>query len=136
VLLQGMDDLTALAAYGAWNTAGNTIGSALAQSCAAQFARSDAQRAAQQRFLLHRFIEDWGYQQIVRADLRAWLQQTYGAPDPSAATLAATCARAEQQLGALIAQLPGFAGKYRIAPGSLRLPWGRTFEVDFELSTI
>ncbi len=135
-LLQDQDDLTTLAAYGAWNTAGNTIGTALAQSCAAQFARSDAQRAAQRRFLLHRFIEDWGYQQIVRADLRAWLQRFYGAPEPSAATLAAACARAEQQLGALIAQLPGFAGNYRIAPGSLRLPWRRTFEVDFELAAI
>ena len=108
------------------------IGAALAQSCAAQFARSDAQW----RFLLHRFVEDWGYQQIVRADLRAWLQQTYGASEPSAATLAAAYARAEQQLDALIARLPGFAGNYRIAPGSLRLPWRRTFEVDFELAAI
>ena len=45
--------------------------------------------------------------------------------------LAQTCAWIEGRLNELIAQLPGFAGRYRIQPGSARLPWKRAFEVDF-----
>lgn len=134
-LLQAQVDLPGLAAYGAWNTAGNTIGTVLAQACVARLAQSDTKRAAQQRFLLHRFIEDWGYQQVVRAEIRAWLRDDHAAQEPPAALLGATCARIERRLDALIAQLPGFAGRYRIAPGSVRLPWARTFEVDFELAS-
>jgi hypothetical protein len=32
--------------------------------------------------------------------------------------------------------LPGFAGKYRLVESSLRLPWDRLFEVDFEIEQI
>ncbi len=46
------------------------------------------------------------------------------------------CARIERRLGELIARLPGFAGRYTLVPGSVRLPWGRTFEVDFELTPV
>lgn len=114
------DRLPALAAYGAWNTAGNTIGVALAQGCATTLIADERGRAAQERFLLHRFVEDWGYQQIARRE-------------PTAATLPATVAHVEARLNELIDALPGFAGRYRIAPGSVRLPWNRTFEVDFDL---
>lgn len=50
-----------LAAYGAWNTAGNTLGTTVAQAILSMFAGDDPERiAAQQRFLTHRFLEDWG----------------------------------------------------------------------------
>jgi hypothetical protein len=119
-----------LAAYGAWNTAGNTIGVALAQACVAQAAYSPEQRLAQQRFLLHRFVEDWGYQHLVRSELHAEL----GVSNLPAAEQQQVCAQIEVRLNALIERLPGFAGRWRIAPGSVRLPWQRLFEVDFELS--
>ncbi|MEN9938878.1 MAG: hypothetical protein RLZZ387_5457 [Chloroflexota bacterium] len=125
--------LPALAAYGAWNTAGNTIGTALTQGCAALLARTEEGRAAQEHFLLHRFVEDWGYQQVVRREARDWLLQTVGRDDPLPEELDATRAFIEPRLSALIDELPGFAGRWRIAPGSTRLPWRRLFEVDFDL---
>ena len=136
-LLLAEIDLPALAAYGAWNTAGNTIGTALAQASAAQLISSAAGRTAQEIFLLHRFVEDWGYQQLVRAELRAWLHASYGTAEPeSAAALELTLARIEAELNTLITRLPGFAGRYRLTPGSVSLPWGRTFEVDFMLEPL
>ena len=133
-LLFAQADLPGLAAYGAWNTAGNTVGTALAQACAARLADGAAGRAAHERMLLHRLLEDWGYQHIVRAELREWLRATHHAAEPSPTTLPAALALVETRLNALIDQLPGFAGRYRIVPGSVRLPWGRTFEVDFALA--
>lgn len=124
--------LNQLAAYGAWNTAGNTIGTALAQGCASRLASTPEQAADQQRFLLHRFLEDWGYQQGVRAETRQWLQATYGRDEPDVETLPATLAHIETGLNHCQAQIPGFEA-YHLAPGSIQLPWNRLFEVDFEI---
>lgn len=132
-LLKQHTDVAKFAAYGAWNTAGNTIGTALAQACATRFIASDTQRTAQEQFLLHRFVEDWGYQQLVRGQARDWLEQTSGQREPTTANLTTTCSWIEERLQALITELPGFANRYRIAPGSVRLPWKRMFEVDFDL---
>jgi hypothetical protein len=41
----------------------------------------------------------------------------------------------EKGLAERLDQLPGFAGNYRLVPGSVRLPWERLFEVDFDLET-
>lgn len=132
-LLFAQAALPELAAYGAWNTAGNTIGTALSQASVARLIAGASGRAAHERFLLHRLLEDWGYQHLVRAELRAWLRATHATAEPDAATLSAALAFIEERLNTLIGQLPGFAGRYRITPGSVRLPWGRTFEVDFVL---
>ena len=132
-LLLAEADLSRLAAYGAWNTAGNTIGCVLAQASVARLAASPEQRDAHERFLLHRLIEDWGYQGVVRADIRAWLRDEHGLAEPTEALMPAVQARVARGLNTLLGRLPGFAGRYRVAPGSVRLPWGRTFEVDFDL---
>ena len=120
-------DLTRLAAYGAWNTAGNTIGVALAQASLTH----GGDEEARQRFLLHRFVEDWGYQRVVRAELRA---QRPAGQEPSTAERPEALKFVERRLNALLQRLPGFAGRWRIAPGSTRFPWQRTFEIDFELN--
>lgn len=135
-LLLGEADLSRLAAYGAWNTAGNTIGCALAQASVARLATTPERQAAHERFLLHRLIEDWGYQQVVRADIRAWLRDEHGLAEPTEALMPAVQARIARGLNTLLGRLPGFAGRYRVAPGSVRLPWGRTFEVDFDLAAV
>jgi hypothetical protein len=127
-------DITRLAAYGAWNTAGNTIGAALAQGCAARLASTPEQQAAQQRFLLHRFLEDWGYQQVVRAETRQWLANTVGRNEPDESTFAETIAHIEAGLVRCQEQLPGLARNHHLVSGSIRLPWNRLFEVDFDVS--
>ncbi|XWX03958.1 DUF4127 family protein [Aggregatilineales bacterium SYSU G02658] len=124
-------DLTRLAAYGAWNTAGNTIGVALAQGVAASLAATPAAHEAQQRFLLHRFVEDWGYQHVVRQQVRDALERETGRRDTTPENEAATVARIHAALNDLLPRLGPLAAGWRIA--QVRLPWHRTFEVDFDL---
>ncbi|MCE7947120.1 MAG: DUF4127 family protein [Chloroflexi bacterium CFX4] len=129
-------DVTQLAAYGAWNTAGNTIGTALAQGVASAMIRTPKQAQAQQHFLAHRFVEDYLYQQGVRAEVRAWLAQRTGIPDSAPHIEAETCAYIERALSEHLAGLPKLGEQWRIAPNSVRLPWQRTFEIDFDLEAL
>jgi hypothetical protein len=124
-------DLTQLAAYGAWNTAGNTIGVALAQGVAASMADSAAAQDAQRRFLLHRFVEDWGYQHIVRQQIREALERETGRRDTTPESEASAVARIHAALNELLPRLGALSEGWRIA--QVRLPWHRTFEVDFDL---
>lgn len=126
--------LARLAAYGAWNTAGNTIGTALAQGVAANHAPADDSEAAVSRFLTHHFVEDWAYQALVRPQLFAWLaERNITAERIPAEDLPRAYAFIEEQLQAKLADLPGLGERWRIAPGSVTLPWERPFEVDFDL---
>jgi len=129
-------DLTQLAAYGAWNTAGNTIGTAIAQGIMSSAMSTERQRRAQERFLLHRFLEDWGYQHLVRQQVRDSLARETGMPEVTADTMSSTLNHVESSLNSLISTLPGFAGRWRIVPGSTAFPWQRTFEVDFDLEMV
>lgn len=114
-----------LRAYGGWNTAGNTLGTVIAAGCASVHAGTDAQQRELRRFLAHHVIEAWAYMSITRPAVRAWLGAT--APDP--AQLDETAAWIEAHLRET---LPSVCG-WRIVAGSLRLPWKRTFEIDFDL---
>lgn len=60
--------LTKLTSYGAWNTPGNTIGTVLAHALVR--INQEAGISAADQFLLDRYVEDWGYQVLVRAELR------------------------------------------------------------------
>lgn len=133
-------DLGMLVAYGAWNTAGNTLGVVVAQAFCAGLIGGDADRAAaQQKFLTHRFLEDWAYQAVVRREARDEADRLWGHREPdsnSPEEQAQLCAfiegRLKEQLQIL--QSHGVGTSLRIVPGSTRLPWRRTFEVDFELA--
>ncbi len=128
-----------LAAYGAWNTAGNTLGVVIAQAFCAGLIGSDSRRAdAQSKFLTLRFLEDWGYQAVARRAARAEAGRLWGRrePDPSSdAEQARLCAFVEERLAEHLQALQrhGIGTGLQIVPGSTRLPWRRTFEVDFEL---
>jgi len=116
-------DLSQLAAYGAWNTAGNTIGVALAQGIANHIAKNPV---AQQQLLLHRFIEDYAYQHLVRQQVASITEDTLLDDE----TVTILCERIQAGLSAQLAKLNDFAG-WRIQ--NVRLPWRRLFEVDFDL---
>jgi len=71
--------LARLAGYAAWNTAGNTVGTVLAQALIRWASlRDDAldPRASTEthvRFLFERFVDDWAYQSEVRQEVGARL---------------------------------------------------------------
>jgi hypothetical protein len=103
---------------------------ALAQGCAGYHVGDEAGRTAHERFLAHRFVEDWGYQYAVRQEVAITLG--WDAPKER---LDVVRQHIETGLRERLAQLPGLAEHWHIRPGSIRLPWGRFFEVDFELDS-
>ncbi len=124
--------LDRLDAYSAWNTAGNSIGTTVAEAClASQFGRtSDAQK----KFLAHRLIEDWAYQGVMRDQINRWIYEQTGSYRLPLDLVASAAQRIEAGLGDVIdQQLPALT--FRIVPGSVRLPWRRTFEIDFDLQS-
>jgi hypothetical protein len=129
-------DITKLSAYGGWNTAGNTIGTALAQGVASSMAHDEKARRAAEQFLLHRFVEDWGFMHVTRPDLSSWLVEQNGTTTITAANFEGAKALIEFGLQSCLDELPGFSGHWRIVPSSIRLPWVRTFEVDFDLEHV
>lgn len=132
-------DLGKLAAFGAWNTAGNTLGVVVAQaSCARRIGGDPGRARAQGVFLAHRFLEDWDYQAVARRLARDDAEQRWARrePDPdSPAEQAVTCAVITGHLADLLTRLQGHGVGVglHLAPGSVALPWQRTFEVDFVL---
>ena len=133
-------DPARLAAYGAWNTAGNTLGTVVAQAVVSQLTDGDpARERAQALFLAHRFLEDWGYQAVVRREARARVTAAYGRRDPdpeSEEQQAFARAAIEEGLTRALATLQrrGIGAGLTLVPGSTRLPWRRTFEADFDLA--
>jgi len=131
-LLRQAGVFTRLDAYSAWNTAGNSIGTTVAQACIAWQCGRDS--AAQKRFLAHRLIEDWAYQCFVREQANQWLYDQTGKHGLPAEMVAAATQWIEVRLSDVIrrdlAELD-----FRMVPGSLRLPWNRTFELDFDLES-
>lgn len=123
-----------LAGYAAWNTAGNTLGTTVAQAVTAVTARCAGtfDERAHHRLLLHRLLEDWAYMTRVRTEIRALLGSDPTRHDhvPDGDPVIAA---AERRLRRCRAELPPFGG-LDIEPGSVRLPWRRTFEADFTLS--
>lgn len=127
-LLRQKDLLLKLASYSAWNTAGNAIGTTVAQACLT--GHSSHNRMAQQRFLAHRLVEDWLYMGHVRNEVANWLEIQTDQPEPTPEMIPPTTSWIEAQLQE--AMMPLNTG-FRIVPHSLRLPWKRTFEIDFDL---
>ena len=126
-----------LCAYGAWNTAGNTLGVVIAQAACTLLIDDDPRRTYAQRiFLAHRFLEDWGYQMLVRREARAEASRLWGRPEPAASDEAEQtqlCTFIERRLSILLTELQkrGIGIGLKLIPGSVHLPWRRTFEVDF-----
>ncbi|MFF7341000.1 DUF4127 family protein [Streptomyces sp. NPDC008163] len=122
-----------LTAYAGWNTAGNTLGTAVAHGVTVVLARRAGtfDERAHRLLLAHRFIEDWGYMTRVRAAARTTLGSVLGAHDhvpPDHPVLAGIA----DGLARCAAELPELG--HALVPASVRLPWHRTFEADFALT--
>ncbi|WP_084958424.1 DUF4127 family protein [Thermoactinospora rubra] len=118
-----------LAAYAGWNTAGNTLGTAAAHAVAVVAGRRNGtfDAAAHRRLLFRRLVEDHGYMTRVRGTVRARLG---GDPTRHDHVPPGHPAIGEIEAGLNSLRPPGFDG---LAAAGVRLPWNRTFEVDFDI---
>lgn len=151
--------LVPLAGYASWNTAGNTLGTALPHGlvfelAAERLARGDASRAAriagaQAAFLLHRLVDDYAYHSIVRveANRRRDAAPTGTAGNSLPAQEEFIRARVEAEAARFWTALAG--RRLTVGPRNrpvvsvrleslalprLWLPWGRTFEAEIEIA--
>ena len=116
-----------LAAYAGWNTAGNTIGFALAQG----LMEPRLAHEAKNDLLMIRYLDEWAYQANVRGELRkevVWPRKWQeGAFSPEQKTLLETM---------LASKVREFVSVYlpreTLSKWNFSLPWNRTFEVKVE----
>jgi hypothetical protein len=114
--------LNELAAYAAWNTASNTLGSVVAQCV---LARHHLRDTANSKVRALRLLEDFVYQAEVRQQVRAEINEPALAPaDLTKAVRAAFVDSANTWAHA-------HALGWRVR--DVALPWGRTFEIDITL---
>lgn len=126
---------TSLAGYAGWNTAGNTMGSVIAQGAVFAAAQQSGvlDITAHHRLILHRLIEDGAYMTDVRGSaLAAFTEQKRHSTlppslvEPVRAWIAARLADSPRSFR-------GFEN-WTLDSTSVRLPWGRTFEIDFTVT--
>jgi len=145
-LLRQHPQVAGLAAYGGWNTAGNTLGTVLAQAAiralALRVGPTRDQRAAHLEFLFLRFLDDDLYQGRERT--RCMVEDLPAAgiaptmerlPDGAAAGIEASVASHLGSSAAALRDLFVSSGLVRdVRVGRVHLPWRRLFEVGFDVS--
>ena len=146
-------DIAQLCGYGAWNTAGNTLGTVLAHAVIRHLQRTQGASAdalaAHLRFLFLRFVDDYLYQGLVRTQVAGEVLPPLGM-EPRMTDLGAVAAQVEgevaRRLTAAASDLSTacFAG-HTVEAGNTRLtidglsidnvflPWHRLFEVGCEV---
>jgi hypothetical protein len=151
-VLSSNERMRKLLSYAGWNTAGNSMGTAIPAAnvyLLARRLRADPLRReiAQREFLLHRFVNDFAYHKYVRpkayqmidADIRASREETYGSAFDAVNSLVQEELKKhleryfqEEFLGKRF-----FAGTQeyqvsRISDVVISLPWPRAYEVRLE----
>ena len=152
-LLVRLPEVSRLAAYGGWNTAGNTLGCVLSQAVIrhlqVQLGASAAALAAHVRFLFLRIVEDYLFMAQLRSQIAVQALPALGLPitlgnlGEHAETVRALVAARLTAAAALLAS-ERFAGR-RIAAGEgailveslsvtgVELPWDRLFDLTMEV---
>ena len=112
-----------LAAYGGWNTAGNSLGFALAQGLMS----NECAPAAQKQLLEQRYLDDWAYQANVR--MQAYTQLIWPNYWPNSGLKGEQLAQAEAFIAReIVKTAEPYLGK-AVHAYSYTLPWKRMFEV-------
>ena len=128
-----------LSSFAGWNTSANTIGTVVSQLClAAGGGEGPGRPEAESSFLAARFIDDYGYQSVVRG--RALARAAEMGADPYA--LGDAWPEMERYVAEELSPLAHeihfdlLAGPGDDAPGEVQasLPWRRLFEVEVGLT--
>jgi hypothetical protein len=124
--------LLRLSSYGGWNTAGNSIGGAVAQATAlwAGRARGRADEGAVREALLTRILDDRAYQSGTRLAMHA--AEFGGSIGPvDADHQRAAVARITRELGDYLDRILSGEDAWEI--DRVTLPWARSFEIELSL---
>ncbi|MBP1948418.1 DUF4127 family protein [Virgibacillus litoralis] len=121
--------LSDLAGLGAWNTAGNTIGTVVAQSALIHLSAKKEKNtnAVKERQLLLRLLDDYLYQSIIRQEVRKEINEE--------STSAETIRKKVNEL--FYEKAVEMIGRTDVACSivNIYLPWNRTFEIGVELAS-
>jgi hypothetical protein len=126
-LLAGVD-VSELCGFAAWNTAGNTLGTVVAQAAMVHLAKKkglDSDQRLKEEQILFRLLEDYLYQTVVRQKVRAEVKDD--APD--------LAKRVEEKFLEEVASFlkkTSYEKDYNVSVGKVFLPWNRTFEIGFK----
>jgi len=124
-------DLSSLAGYSGWNTAGNTIGIALSQGIMRVTGSTTGpiNKEQHRRVLLTRLVEDWGYQAIVRPEIKKQVPPDQGQLFTNGVYEAETVLLIEEKLNHFAKENLAIFGTVQV--NSVKLPWHRLFDIDF-----
>jgi len=123
-----------IVAYGGWNTTANTTGVVISQAVAAHSVNIGTARENDILFdmLLYKVIEDWAYQANVMNDVIDALEERgvadcYALGDSADAVAAEIHGKLNEFIGERLQNVCNVNVK------ALWLPWGRTFDIDFDM---
>jgi hypothetical protein len=132
-----------LVAYAGWNTAGNSLGTAVANSVLNAFAATggpaaQAAQAAALQFTMLRVMEDCAYQAQARQALIAFVQRSGDSPNDLRPHLGEYESFVMQPESMVVSSLnahfqPQQGQALRL--DAVYFPWNRTFEVGFQYSS-
>jgi hypothetical protein len=134
VLMMELDKrglLGKIAAYGAWNTAGNTLGTVLAQCAAIKQSKGNTESLdINQQFTFERYVDDWFYQARVRSRIEKRARDEGASPLDLNGNAELVEAQARRELKGYAQILAQRHFGSTLARCDVSLPWNRTFEVD------
>lgn len=138
-------EISQLAAYGGWNTAGNTLGAVLAQAAIYMLAKKQglkpAQQKAQLEFLFLRFLDDFTYQALERSlcmleDLPALgllpTEERLPNDEVTKMIVEKLTRRLDNQAHGLEKVFCANQRVKSVTISNLHLPWQRLFEISFD----
>ncbi|MFC4557857.1 DUF4127 family protein [Virgibacillus kekensis] len=122
-------NLNKLSGFAAWNTAGNTLGTTIAQSALVFLANQNQidVKVEKGRQLLLRYLDDYLYQSITRQKVRAELEDEESLPVDELTEKVKTVYKQEME------QVNSLTENYTIE--DIYLPWNRTFEIGIQLTS-
>jgi hypothetical protein len=126
-LLAENNTLLPLAAYSGWNTAGNSIGTALAHGSLYSYyhKRRNFHQSAHLTALLTRISEDWLYQTGIRSTILSEYDIKHGGSPVSEEALLPVTEDIQEKLNKYLEiHFPGFVNVTQV-----KLPWNRLFEL-------
>lgn len=131
-------DITKLAAYSAWNTASNTLGTAITQAVLYALYPAARKSKTHYRLMINRLLDDWLYQSVVRPFVKGKINtkkvdvHNLGGQTSKVQQLVAKSMRKVSQrlFNETFKNHPEIA---KIKLKKVRLPWPRLFEVDLDV---